>query len=155
MSRTEETRRKDAPLQIGGLLKYSRLEFTMGRSNKFYEAYLSRNATTGASVVTFRWGRIGTGGQTSDPEYFSDSYQAAYRFRVKLRSKIEEGYQLVVGDDEPYRGSMPPAVNVAAARRAAADARGRPIEPKVITQPKSPPPTTPAPIAGVRRVKLR
>ena len=84
-------------------------EFKKGTSNKFYEVLVE------GSIVTFRWGRIGTAGQ-SKTEDCGDHYSACHSADQQFQTKLDKGYvearvcsplmALVSGLEEPEERRM-------------------------------------------------
>ena len=62
-----------------------RFEFSEGSSNKFWEVSVN------GAVVTVRFGRIGTNGQTQSTD-FADAAVAARYAERKVREKLDKGY---------------------------------------------------------------
>jgi len=74
-----------------------RYEFRGGGSAKFWEI-VRRSQMEGQSVVTVRFGRIGTAGQMKSWN-FKLSYEATDFYDKKIREKVSKGYELVGSRD--------------------------------------------------------
>jgi uncharacterized protein (TIGR02996 family) len=88
-----------------------RYEFCEGSSNKFWE--ISRDG----SIVTTRWGRIGTDGQSKDKDLGSDE-KAIKEYNKLIEQKTGKGYELV-GEKAPETAPAAPAAKKAAKKKAA------------------------------------
>jgi uncharacterized protein (TIGR02996 family) len=94
-----------------------RYEYSEGTSNKFWE--IERDG----SVVTTRWGRIGTDGQSKEKDLGSED-KAEKEYTKLIGQKTKKGYQLVSGSDEPVK----PAPKAAVKKTAAPAAPAAPVE---------------------------
>jgi predicted DNA-binding WGR domain protein len=118
---------------VADLIDGRRLVYIGGASRKFWEWRLWDETAAPGSIMArvyhlqFRWGRLGTAGQTLD-EYFADRSYAEWKARAKEKEKRAKGYvedreakrigRAVLGLDKPRRTTVAvPVVAVTAARR--------------------------------------
>lgn len=134
------------------LVEGERYEFVGGASRKFWEWRLYDD-TEGEVVgkywrLRFRWGRLGTGGQSMDERFDSEAL-ARWKAKAKVTEKLGKGYRLAQRGPVDAPSKAPPP----AWRRPALDREAKRIGRAVLGLDKPKP--EPAPLATVRRVRLR
>jgi predicted DNA-binding WGR domain protein len=73
---------------MSAVVTVRRFEFSGETSHKFWEVSVA------GKVVTVRFGRIGTGGQTQSTDFADPTVAARYAER-KVREKLDKGYSQI------------------------------------------------------------
>lgn len=80
---------------------HHRLEFSEGKSDKFWEVRVE------GSALTTHWGRIGTAGQSKTKEFASEP-EALAEARAQMAAKEKKGYREVAAAAVAVKASPPP-----------------------------------------------
>jgi predicted DNA-binding WGR domain protein len=140
---------------VSVLAEGERYEFVGGNSRKFWEWRLfdERDLAVGAWRLRFRWGRLGTAGQTMDERFDSEAL-ARWKINVKRTEKLNKGYKLALRQPVNAPPTRPKFAPFVLPPSAWAPKPARTRTRATVAKPKPKEPETPL-LSTVRRVRLR